>query len=87
VKQKYSNEWDGYGNTFKTPHRMIFNSLFILGLNQEQFKDEQLIYGQKILPDYQLLAAALNRRIGCRANERVKERQRQWKDRCKRGKS
>jgi hypothetical protein len=49
---------------------MIFNSL--LGLNQEQFKDKLTpIYGERIRPDNQVLAAELN--MYTEAAERMKE--------------
>jgi hypothetical protein len=39
----------------------IFNAIFILGLNQEQFKEKlATIYGQQNWPDYEVLSQELN---------------------------
>jgi hypothetical protein len=44
----------------KTVLKLIFNALYIAGLNQEQFKDQlQRIYGSRKWPDYEVLSAEL----------------------------
>ena len=51
---------------------MVFNALFILGLNQEQFKDKLApIFGERVWPDYQDLSVELN--TYAEATERMKE--------------
>ena len=50
----------------------IFNTLFIMGLNQEQFKEKlSTIYGANDWPDYQDLSAELH--IFAEATERMNE--------------
>jgi hypothetical protein len=59
------------GNAEEVLH-MVFNALFILGLNQEQFKDKLTpIFGERVWPDYQDLSAELN--TYAEATERMKE--------------
>ena len=51
---------------------MVFNALFILGLNQDQFKDRLTpIYGARDWPNYMNLSAELN--TYAEATERMKE--------------
>jgi hypothetical protein len=50
---------------------MIFNMIFILGLNQEQFKEKLItIYGQQNWPSYDVLSQELN--MCAKATERMK---------------
>ena len=57
---------------------MVFNTLFILGLNQEQLKDKlTLIFGERVWPDYQDLSAELN--TYAEATERMKEHKKKMK--------
>jgi hypothetical protein len=40
---------------------MVLNALYLMGLNQEQFKDKlNLIYGERVWPNFDVLSAELN---------------------------
>jgi hypothetical protein len=59
----------GTGDEFR---KFLYNTLFILGLNQEQFKDKlTTIYGSRKWPDYRKLATELHEYA--EATERIKD--------------
>ena len=58
---------------------MVFNALFILGLNQEQFKEKlTTVYGRQVWPDFDVLSGELH--MYAESTERMKAIQKEHND-------